>query len=432
MSSRVITPESAWQDWLAAASAKPFPEQRFRNVVVLAAHPDDETLGASGLVQRLHEQGAAVSLVVATDGEAAFPDAGQDERAELGRQRRRELAESLRAQGLGTVAVHWLGLPDSGLAEHQEQLAQALTELLDGADLCLLPWPGDPHPDHQIVGEAGLRVAPVSAHRFAYPVWMWHWYQPSDHAIPRDHAVTHRLSDAQRSRKAAGIAAFASQLKPGPRGEEPILPADMLSHFDRDTEVLFRQPPSAGAPISRFVQLYERDDDPWQVSDRWYERRKREILLASLPREQYGVAVEPACGIGVLTRTLAARCDRVLAFDPAPNAVRRAHALTRDLLNVSVRTGALPEDLPPGPVDLVVFSEILYYLGEEQLRDTIDRAVAALAPQGQLVAVHWLPWAPEAPMDGERAHAILVSHPGLRVLVEHRDERFLSHVLARR
>lgn len=432
MSARVITPESDWQDWLADVSAEPFPEQSFGKVVVVAAHPDDETLGASGLVQRLHERGAGVSLVIATDGEAAFPDAGQDERAELGRQRRRELSESLRAQGLGPVAVHWLGLPDSGLAEHQERLAAALAELLEDADLCLLPWPGDPHPDHQVVGQTVLRVAPVAAHRFAYPVWMWHWHQPSDQIIPRDHAVTYRLGDAQRSRKAAGIAAFASQLKPGPRGEEPILTAEMLGHFDRDTEVLFRQPPSAGAPISRFVELYERDDDPWRVADRWYEGRKRAVLLASLPQEEYGVAVEPACGIGVLTRSLAARCDQVVAFDPAPNAVRRARARTLDLLNVSVRTGALPQDLPSGPVDLLVFSEILYYLGEGQLRETIDRAVTALPPDGQLAAVHWRPWAPEAPMSGERAHEILVAHPGLRVLVEHWDEQFVLHVLARR
>jgi SAM-dependent methyltransferase len=244
--------------------------------------------------------------------------------------------------------------------------------------------------------------------------------------------VTYRLRADQRRRKAAGIAAFASQLKPGPRGEEPILSAEMLGHFDREVEVLFRQPPSAGAPISRFVELYESADDPWQVSDKWYERRKRAMVLACLPREHYDLAVEPACGIGVLTGALAARCDRVVAFDPAPNAVRRARERTRDRANVWVQNGALPQDLPPGPVDLLVFSEILYYLSDEQLRATIDRAVAALRPDGHLLAVHWRPWAPEAPRDGERAHEILLAHPGLRVLVEHRDERFLLHVLGLR
>jgi LmbE family N-acetylglucosaminyl deacetylase len=432
MSPRAITPESAWRDWLTAAAAEPFPEQRFRRAVVVAAHPDDETLGASGLVQRLHERGVGVSLVIATDGEAAFPEADEEERAELGRRRRCELYESLHAQGLGAVAVHWLGLPDSGLAGHREQLAAALVELLAGADLCLVPWPGDPHPDHQAAGETALRVAPVAAHRFAYPVWMWHWRQPTERAIPRDHAVTHRLSEIERRRKSAGIAAFASQLKPGPRGEDPILSREMLGHFDRAAEVLFRQPPSSGAPISRFVELYERDDDPWRTCDRWYERRKRAAVLASLPRERYGLAVEPACGIGVLTSGLAARCDRLVAFDPAPNAVRRARALTEGLGNVLVQTGTLPHDLPPGPADLLVFSEILYYLGDDQLRATLDRAVATLRSDGHLLAVHWLPWAPDAPRDGERTHQILLSYPGLRTLVEHRDERFVLHVLARR
>ena len=431
MSPRRTTPESAWQDWLTAAVADSFPEQRFRRALVVAAHPDDETLGASGLVQRLHERGVAISLVIATDGEAAFPDADQDERAELGRARRVELYESLHAQGLGAVAVHWLGLPDSGLEHHREQLAAALADLLAGADLCLVPWPGDPHPDHQVVGETALRVAPVTAHRFAYPVWMWHWRQPGERAIPREHAVTHQLSEAQRRRKSAGIAALASQLKPGPRGEDPILSPEMLSHFDRDVEVLFRQPPSSGAPISRFAECYDRDD-PWQVADRWYERRKRAAVLACLPRERYDLAIEPACGIGVLTRALAARCDRVVAFDPARNAVHRARALTNDLLNVSVQTGALPQDLPPGPADLIVFSEILYYLSNAQLDQTLDRAIAALRPDGHLVAVHWLAWAPEASRDGARAHERLLARPELRTLVEHRDERFVLHVLARR
>ncbi|HEY4459538.1 MAG TPA: PIG-L family deacetylase, partial [Pseudonocardiaceae bacterium] len=139
MDARAITPESAWRDWLVDAATEPFPEQRFRKVVVVAAHPDDETLGASGLVQHLHERDNPVTLVIATDGEAAFPDADPAERAELGRRRRCELYESLHAQGLGAVAVHWLGLPDSGLAEQRERLAAALAEHLDGADLCVLP-----------------------------------------------------------------------------------------------------------------------------------------------------------------------------------------------------------------------------------------------------------------------------------------------------
>jgi SAM-dependent methyltransferase len=206
----------------------------------------------------------------------------------------------------------------------------------------------------------------------------------------------------------------------------------MVEHFERDTEIVFRQPPARTAPLDRFAELYAEADDPWQVRTRWYERRKRALVLASLPRERYGLAVEPACGTGVLTGELAARCDRLLAFDPMPAAVHQARENTRHLPNVAVRSGALPDDLPTEPTDLVVFGEILYYLSDQDLAATVDRAVGALRPGGHLVAVHWLPWAAEAPRDGMAAHRFLLECPALDPVVEHIDERFALHVLVRR
>lgn len=432
MTERPVTAESAWQPWLDSSALRSFPDEDFRHAVVLAAHPDDETLGVSGLLQHLHDRGTAVDLVVASDGEAAFPALSAADRAELGRVRRRELDDSLRAQGLEGVPVRWLGLPDSGLGTHRDELAERLTELLVDADLCLLPWPGDPHPDHQTVADIALRVTPVTTHRWSYPIWMWHWLRPDDAGIRRSLSFTYRLTETQRCRKAAGIAAFTSQLETGPGGAEEILSAGMLRHFQRDVEVVFRQPPERSAPVDRFTDLYDRAADPWGVSTAWYERRKRAVALASLPEERYGLVIEPACGIGVFTRELAARCDRVLAFDPVPEAVRQGRSRTADLPGVHLCQGAVPGDFPTDPADLVVFSEILYYLGDEDLTDTVKRAVSGLRPGGQLLAVHWLPWAPEAPRDGMDAHRILLRHPDLDPLVEHIDREFVLHVLVRR
>lgn len=430
MTARPGTPEAAWLPWLASPDVRPFPDEPYRQAVVVAAHPDDETLGVSGLLQHLHDKGTAVRLVVATDGEAAFPALSPADRAELGRTRRAELRDSLRAQGVADIEVHWLGLPDSGLAEHPAELAERLTGLLADADLCLVPCPTDPHPDHQAMAEAALSVAPVTTHRWSYPIWTWHWRAPAD--VPAALAFEHRLTPEQRWRKAAGIGTFVSQLKPGPLGAEPILPADVLRHFERDVEIVLREPPRRTAPVDRFARLYAEGRDPWGVATKWYERRKRALLLAALPDERYGTAVEPACGTGVLTAALADRCDRVLAFDPVPAAVDLARAQTADRPNVSVTRGALPADLPPGPVDLVVFSEILYYLGDADLTTTVDGVVAALRPGGTVVAAHWLPWAPEAPRDGTAAHRFLLDRPELVRLVEHVDERFVLHVLSRR
>jgi hypothetical protein len=280
-----------------------------------------------------------------------------------------------------------------------------LAGLLADADLCFVPWPGDPDADRRAVGEIALAVAPVTAHRWTYPAG------PCPADVPAL-AFEHRLTPEQRQLKAAALTSSAQDVG--------------------DVEVVFRAPPAGTAPVSRFAQLYAGGADPWDVGTKWYERRKRAVLLAALPEPRYGLAVEPACGNGMLTDALADRCDRVHAFDPVPAAVRFTRDRTAGRPNVTVTEGALPADLPAGPVDLVVFSEILYYLGDDDLMSTVDATVAALRPAGQVIAVHWLPWAPEAPRDGLAAHRFLLDRPELFPLVEHRDERFVLHVLSRR
>ncbi|MFI5615605.1 PIG-L family deacetylase [Amycolatopsis sp. NPDC051903] len=424
---RPFVPESEW-----TREFEPWPDKEFQRALVVAAHPDDETLGAGGLVQHLHAAGTAVTLVVATDGEAAFPAADADERRRLGRARREELVRALAAQGLSEVEPIWLGLPDSGLAEHTAELTDALRDLALRNDLCLLPWPDDPHPDHRASGRAAVAGAPVTAHCWAYPIWLWHWSRPDAPDVPWHLARAYSLGERERAAKAAGIREFTSQLKPGPRGEDPILPPEVLAHFARPHETFLRVPPTRSAPVARFAELYDQAPDPWQVGTSWYESRKRGLLLAALPRERYGTVVEPGCGTGALTRDLAARCDLLLASDPVPEAVRRTRETTAGLSTPDVHEGAVPDVLPAGPVDLVVFSELLYYLDDADLTRTIDRAVTALGPGGEIAALHWRRWAPEAPRDGREAHRHLAGHPHLETVVEHVDEEFLLHVLRRR
>lgn len=423
------------QDWVAEVDRRQLPRfcpGDYRRVAAVAAHPDDETLGASGCMQAFHAAGCVVRLIVATDGEAAFPALDNAARTELGRRRRTELTAAMAAQGLGNVEVRWLGLPDSGLAASTAELAALLEAELSDVDCVLLPWRGDLHPDHRAVAEAALRAAPVTAHRWAYPIWMWHWMRHGDEAVPWQHGYRYVLSDGQRARKKAAIATFESQLAAGPDGSPPILPPEVLEHFDRESEVLFREPRVEGAPVARFSELYGAERDPWQTESSWYERRKRVLLLASLPRERYRYAVEPACGIGTLTADLAERCDELFAFDPVESAVKVAAEKFPGSAHVRAEVGALPADLPAGPTDLIVVSEILYYLAEKDFDLTMEALVEALEPGGDLVAVHWRHWAPEATCDGATAHARLLRCPEFECLVEHQDEDFLLHVLRRR
>jgi LmbE family N-acetylglucosaminyl deacetylase len=155
---------------------------------------------------------------------------GESARRDLGRARRGELASALRVQGLSAVPVHWLGLPDSGLHEHADGLREALTPLLAGADAYLAPWPLDPHPDHRAAGLAAAAAAPVTAHGWSYPIWMWAWVDADDPFVPWQRARAVPLDEVARTVRRRAVDCFTSQVGPGPDGSPPVLAAGLLEH----------------------------------------------------------------------------------------------------------------------------------------------------------------------------------------------------------
>ncbi|WP_243789352.1 bifunctional PIG-L family deacetylase/class I SAM-dependent methyltransferase [Saccharopolyspora gloriosae] len=425
-----VPAEDEWRVELARRDPPRLDTGGWRRAAVVSAHPDDESLGVSGLLQTLHEQGTRLDLIVATDGEAAFPALDDPGRRELADTRRRELHAAVAAYGINEPPVCWLGFPDSNVAPCEDELVEVLRPLLAEADVCLAPWSEDPHPDHQAVGRAVLRAAPPGARVWGYPIWAWHRMEGAASAFPWGRAATHALDPAQRERKAAGLAAFTSQTETGPDGADPILPADVLAHFDREHEVLFAQP-RASTPRERFAELYESSTEPWDVHS-WYERRKQRLAVACLPEPRYATALEPACGTGELTRLLASRCDRVLASDANGAAVERARAKLRDHPAVRFEKRSLPGSFGHEAVDLLVWSEILYYLGDDALTATITECLRALRPGGDVLAVHWRHRAHDAPHDGPEVHRRLGAHPDLLPVASYDDADFLVSVLRRR
>jgi len=182
---------------------------------------------------------------------------------------------------------------------------------------------------------------------------------------------------------------------------------------------------------SYFDGMYARSADPWGFTSRWYERRKYAISLAMLPRERYHRGFEPGCSIGVLTRQLAGRCDRLLACDVAAAAVTTATRRLRDYRHVRVQQRVLPAQWPAGRFDLVVFSELLYYFGDRDLRAVLDRAAGSLEDGGTLLAVHWRHAVADYPRNGDSAHAVLAAQPGLARLAEHTEADFRAEVYQR-
>lgn len=179
-----------------------------------------------------------------------------------------------------------------------------------------------------------------------------------------------------------------------------------------------------------FHDLYASSHDPWQLAERHYERRKFDITAASLPAARYASAFEPGCSIGVLTQRLAARCDRVLATDPAAP-LDQARLRVPDQ-HVTFERSSVPHDWPDDTFDLIVLSELLYYLDEPNRREVLARSLQTLAPTGNLVLVHWRHRFDVAYCTGDEAHEeVLTFHPDLRRVVDHREDDFRLEVLAR-
>lgn len=176
-----------------------------------------------------------------------------------------------------------------------------------------------------------------------------------------------------------------------------------------------------------FTDQYALSEDPWGFESRWYERRKRDLTMAVLPRPRYRSALEPGCSVGMLTELLLTRCEQVHAWDLIPQAVERAR---RRNPGASIEVGDLRGPWPPGTHDLVVLSEVLYYLDEPDWAGVLSSLQTALAEDGHVVAVHWRHPVADYPMTGDQADARLRELSGLSEVGCYRDEDFVCSVLA--
>ncbi|MDR6521043.1 class I SAM-dependent DNA methyltransferase [Variovorax atrisoli] len=181
-----------------------------------------------------------------------------------------------------------------------------------------------------------------------------------------------------------------------------------------------------------FDGMYAASEDPYAVRQRWYEIRKRALLLAALPQPRYRRAYEPGCGTGELTQALSQRCDHLLASDFSPQAVEIACRSTRALTNVQVVQHILPAQWPrdAGRFDLIVLSEVGYFLDRDEMRRVAECCQASLEADGTLVACDWRPDFDERRLSTDEVHAALAAL-GLPRLVFHEEDDFVLQVWGR-
>jgi LmbE family N-acetylglucosaminyl deacetylase len=286
-------------------------------VLVVAPHPDDETLGAGGLIQRAVAAGAVVRVVFLTAGEAN-PWAqratelrwriGPAERRGFAARRRAEAIEALQILGVEESHLVFLGLPDRGLTElllhRPAEIVGRLRTVIAAFSPTLMVGPscGDLHPDHSATAVAlEVAVAPSgSFRRLAYTI---HGSPPSPAATCSD-AV--ELDAAARARKRRAVAAHRSQLR---------LRGRWLRSFVRGEERFFEPDaarPAAGDPVSA---------GRWDGTGVRLELRSRSTLRAFGERTVLLVAATAGQG-GVSTAVIPARPRRAGAVASGEGSVR--------------------------------------------------------------------------------------------------------------
>lgn len=242
------TPEAAWQAWpgLAAlplvTAAELVPEGA--RAVVVAPHPDDEVLGAGGLMAQLGELGRDLLLVAVTDGSASHPGSTRWSPQALAQERPMETRQALSLLGLGPdrVAITRLGFQDGAVAAQEAALVDALCGHLRAGDVVLATWRLDGHPDHEATGRAcAASATAVGAQLCEMPIWSWHWAEPGDARLPWARACRLPLSPHTLLHKQQAVQAFGTQTEPDPSSREGcVLPPTALSRLLRPFEVFFR------------------------------------------------------------------------------------------------------------------------------------------------------------------------------------------------
>ncbi|WP_025776673.1 bifunctional PIG-L family deacetylase/class I SAM-dependent methyltransferase [Brevibacterium sp. VCM10] len=436
------TPEASWREAgvqdLPALGVEAMPAGA--TFIILAAHPDDEALGAPGLLARLRRSAHRVVVQLFTAGEQSHPGSPTHSTKELREIRLREFNAALDLFDHGCLSRRFVGLPDGQLSAFNQRIVDEIGAEVDqhqGPVVLVSPYSRDGHSDHEAIGAAALQLG-RDRHTtvLEYPIWYWHWADPSD----EEWRSWSFLPDPANFDRQAVFDCYPSQVSAlsDQPGDEAIVGPAHLDHFRRGGDTFavsdFRAaatPVSCGGGSSQtlhdasaasavFDEVHVQRCDPWQVWSSEYEIAKRRNLLTHLPAVPYAHILEIGCSVGALTHELAGIGAQVTAVDASSQALRiarRRGAAPSSAINFVHAT--IPFEWPQGTFDCVVLSETGFYLSRSQLFDTLEKIDGSTTVRFILVLCHWRGEIDDWPLDADEVHRIcLGAWPRHRV--EHR------------
>ncbi|MGI9174392.1 MAG: PIG-L deacetylase family protein [Rhodothermales bacterium] len=222
--------------------------QTFGATLVVAPHPDDESLGCGGALALLARYGMDVRVLFMSDGTGSHPNSRTYPAPRLAALREAEAHAALAALGLGPSVARFLRLQDTRVpfqtdADFESAVLRCRAEVAAfGPATILLPWRRDPHGDHQAswqIVRAAVASLSLAPRLIEYPVWIWE-HLASDDTPQRTHMTAWRLDVRDvLPEKCAAIEAHRSQvsdlISDDPDGFR--LKPSMISHFLEPWEV---------------------------------------------------------------------------------------------------------------------------------------------------------------------------------------------------
>lgn len=214
-----------------------------QNILIVAPHPDDETLGCGGAIALLRRLNVSVAVVVVSDGTKSHPNSKTHPPLALKRLREQESLSALKILGVDPEAVTFLAMPDgavsvSGESEAIDAIARYLISL--SPSVIFLPWRKDPHPDHRAswqLFEAVINHLTNPPRLIEYPIWDWDTEQRQDFS---ESVTAWRLDiSSVLALKRQAIAQYRSQISDlindDPQGFR--LTSEMLQNFTQPWEI---------------------------------------------------------------------------------------------------------------------------------------------------------------------------------------------------
>ncbi|MCF2442571.1 PIG-L family deacetylase [Dyadobacter sp. CY345] len=218
--------------------------------IVMAPHPDDETLGCGGTMALLRKLEIPVHFIFVSDGTMSHPNSKKFPASKLRELREKEAENAVLTLGGDKECIEFLRIKDrsvpypddAGFAEIVEKLVKIITDIKP--ETIFIPWQNDPHPDHKATWEI---ISEVKKHLkfnrriLEYPIWLWELGNPEDVAVidrMRKFAVN---IEETLPLKIQALLAHESQvtrlIDDDPEGF--MLSPEVIAHFNIPTEVFF-------------------------------------------------------------------------------------------------------------------------------------------------------------------------------------------------